>query len=331
MADWHDYSRVIADYIALVKLVHVLGGLYIWEFVIYLDYDYSVFTRKRKLTWAFPLYLGCRLCPLVVITMQFLGSSGPSKINCQAVIDIGFVFGYLTLLFASALIILRISALWQCNKVVIAIASAAWIAEMISYIYSTIIFRGYDAGGACTIHHAEDTKISTVTTFVTDLILLVLMLIGVLRWNGEHQRDGIWWLLYMQGLGWVLAFTLAEMPPMVFVILNLNEPMNVMFLTPGLIITSLCASHMHRGLSDHGTTDESALAAVGSGERSGETRSRPLLPSFAVRSTHDGGGGAVHWGALPCHFRRNKSRTRSGDRSWGSSVVKSPGETIPTR
>ena len=70
------------------------------------------------------------------------------------------------------------------------------------------MFRGYDAGGDCTIYHTEDTKISLVTTVITDLVLLVLMFVGVLRWKGDHQRNGIWWLLYKQ----VSLFIQSQLP-----------------------------------------------------------------------------------------------------------------------
>ncbi|KAI0256388.1 hypothetical protein BJV78DRAFT_463131 [Lactifluus subvellereus] len=120
MADWRDPTRVAADYSSfslasqvssdqalrhsrprqacpcLGWLVHVgkptrlrfgshcpISPDTSWEFVIHLDYEYSVFTGKRKLTRTFPLYLGCRLCPLIVITMKFLDFEHTSKINCR--------------------------------------------------------------------------------------------------------------------------------------------------------------------------------------------------------------------------------------------------------
>ncbi|KAH9999620.1 hypothetical protein BJV74DRAFT_822669 [Russula compacta] len=77
------------------------------------------------------------------------------------------------------------------------------------------------------------------------------MLTGVLRWKEEVSESGsIWWLLYTQGVAWVIVFTLAEVPPMVFISLNLNYPMNQMFLTPGVIIMSIGASRLYLGLVD---------------------------------------------------------------------------------
>jgi hypothetical protein len=41
-------------------------------------------------------------------------------------------------------------------------------------------------------------KISVIFTFISDLVLLALMLSGILRWKGPRQINGTWWLLYKQ-------------------------------------------------------------------------------------------------------------------------------------
>ncbi|KAH9045970.1 hypothetical protein EDB84DRAFT_761082 [Lactarius hengduanensis] len=52
--NWHDPARVLADLVALIKLNHFLGGVYIWEFVLNLDFEYSILMGKRKVTWTSP-------------------------------------------------------------------------------------------------------------------------------------------------------------------------------------------------------------------------------------------------------------------------------------
>jgi hypothetical protein len=37
-----------------------------------------------------------------------------------------------------------------------------------------------------------------MTTFISDLLLLVLMLVGILRWKEARERGSVWWLLYTQ-------------------------------------------------------------------------------------------------------------------------------------
>jgi len=76
------------------------------------------------------------------------------------------------------------------------------------------------------------------------------MLFGVLRWKQARLMGGIWRLMYQQGLLWVVVVTLADVPPTIFILLNLNEPMDRMFMIPSMIIMSVGALRMYRGLVD---------------------------------------------------------------------------------
>ncbi|KAI9439923.1 hypothetical protein H4582DRAFT_1560899 [Lactarius indigo] len=226
--DWHDNTRMTADYTILTKLIHVLGGVYIWDFVLNLDFEYSVLTGKRKLTWTSPLYLGCRWSSLSLVIVQFLALDGPHVIDCQG------------------LIALRVIALWEHNKIVVAITSTSWFANVIIYVYSTVKAHGNWFERECMIQHTYHSNISVFSTLAIDLLLLTLMLIGLLRW--KFESGGIFQLMYVQGLVWVLVVVLAEIPPAVFIALNLNDPMNMLFEGVGLIVMSIGASRIYRGL-----------------------------------------------------------------------------------
>jgi hypothetical protein len=52
-------------------------------------------------------------------------------------------------------------------------------------------------GDSCVVVNAEHTKIAVFSTFISDLALLLLMLIGLLRWK-NRQRCGIWWFMCTQ-------------------------------------------------------------------------------------------------------------------------------------
>jgi len=58
--------------------------------------------------------------------------------------------------------------------------------------------RGHRDGGRCIFDHILHARIGIFSTFITDLVLLVLMLSGILRWKGAHGRGGLWWLMYTQ-------------------------------------------------------------------------------------------------------------------------------------
>ncbi|KAH9999660.1 hypothetical protein BJV74DRAFT_165734 [Russula compacta] len=271
-----------ADSLALVKFVHVIGGIYIWDFVLNLDYDYSIIMRKRKFNRTQPIYLGCRWCTLLAVITQLVGLDTAQGIDCRVWLILNYIFGYLSVLLASSLIILRIYALWEGNKVVTAVTSICWLANAGSYIYSLATFGGERVGIFCEVDHILHNRIYIFCTFITDLVLLVLMLTGVLRWKGGGEKGSIWWLLYTQGLAWVVIFTLAEVPPVVFIVLNLNYAMNRMFLIPAVVVMSIGASRIYLELVNSPEFNNPPVRATGVKEwGSSETRIQ-----FSDLSTH---------------------------------------------
>ncbi|KAI9442614.1 hypothetical protein H4582DRAFT_1298586 [Lactarius indigo] len=119
MVDWHKPTTILAERVAVINLAHVISGIYIWEIVLCLGFEYSVIMKKRKFKWSFPLYLGCRWFPLFSITFQLLALDVSHKIDCQTCVVLAFMFAYLSFMCASALIILRIAVLWDYSKIVI--------------------------------------------------------------------------------------------------------------------------------------------------------------------------------------------------------------------
>jgi len=251
MTNWHSPSLIFAENVAFVKLVHAVGGVYIWEFVWSLGYEYSIMTGRRKFTWSFLPYIAARWFALILTIVEFVALDTSLNMTCRAMMTSDFVLGSLTLLSASTLVILRAVALWEKSKVIIAMGCTLWLANATTYIYGISIsaFRGLQINGVCMFIRSSHASILVLSTFITDLILLALMLLGALRWRNS-RRGRVWWLLYRQGLAWVAIFTLAGLPGVIFVILDLNEPMYRMFIAPQCIFVTICASRMHLALSE---------------------------------------------------------------------------------
>ncbi|KAH9069362.1 hypothetical protein EDB83DRAFT_2551226 [Lactarius deliciosus] len=251
MTDWKNPAVVKAEFAALIKFFHAMGGVLIWEFLVNLGFDYSFFTGKRKFRSSFLLYLGARWFPLFAVVGILVGFDSANRINCQTYVIFVFTFSHLSFAFASALIVLRIAAIWGLNKIAISIASAAWLANTGSQIHSIAVVHATWSGSICEITNTHETKTNILVTFITDLVLLALMLTGLLRGKNAHQRGGVWWILYTQGLAWMIIVVVAEVPATVFILLNRNDPMNLMFQVPALIIMAIGASRVYRGLADY--------------------------------------------------------------------------------
>ncbi|KAI0309791.1 hypothetical protein OF83DRAFT_1288449 [Amylostereum chailletii] len=98
-----------------------------------------------------------------------------------------------------------------------------------TFLHGLIIARAEwsDAAGTCAVGATTQNLPNTIAGLVVDTTLLGMMLVGLLRWR-EARNYGVW-----QGLLWVLLATIVEVPTVVFISLNLNDPMNLVRASSG--------------------------------------------------------------------------------------------------
>lgn len=114
-------------------------------------------------------------------------------------------------------------AIWERNKIVITIASGAWLANLATCIHSTFFLTDALRGTAinhtsgvatirtiwiaplliCGISDVLKARYSIISIVSTEIVLLALMLIGLLRWR-SRGKGGLLQLLSTQvNLPWL--------------------------------------------------------------------------------------------------------------------------------
>ncbi|KAI0271140.1 hypothetical protein BGY98DRAFT_204860 [Russula aff. rugulosa BPL654] len=134
MTDWDDPAVILSEYFGYVNIVHVMFGVYIWEIIMSIDFDYAILARKRQFRSSFLLYFGARWFPLIALILEMLGQD-EHYLNCQLYVITAYLCIYLGFLFASSLVVLRVVAIWERNKIVIAIAACSWLSNLGTCIY----------------------------------------------------------------------------------------------------------------------------------------------------------------------------------------------------
>jgi len=127
MVNFHDPIVITKDRLAVLKLWHVMAGLYIWEVVTTLDYEWSVLRGHRPYRWTIWIYCLTRVAALTAITLNLISDNVMSRFNCEIEIIFELIFGYLAFATASLLIVLRIIVIWNKKKIIIAIATILWV------------------------------------------------------------------------------------------------------------------------------------------------------------------------------------------------------------
>ncbi|KAF8492838.1 hypothetical protein F5888DRAFT_880283 [Russula emetica] len=262
MVNFRDPAIIALDSWALVKFCHAASGLYLWEFFITLDYEWSVFRGHRPYRCSIWIYCITRVATLTAVILNLVGLNVTTKINCQLWITFVLIFGYLAFVTASLLIVLRIIAIWNKNRVIVTISLGVWMTNIAFLIQGIARLRStwMPAQECCVLHDTESNKPNIIVTLITDIILSLIMLIGLLRLRRYGVGTfGLGQLLWKQGVIWLFIATFAEVTPAVFVSLDLNDPFNLMFQIPSMTIMTIAATRMHRSLANFASESTEVL------------------------------------------------------------------------
>ncbi|KAH9954914.1 hypothetical protein BGW80DRAFT_381370 [Lactifluus volemus] len=249
MVNWHDPTVLEEDNFVVLKLNHVIAGIYIWETMCTAEYELDVLRGKRPYKRTIWLYLGTRYTGLLAFILYFIDIDTHIKIPCQVVGTTSVILRYASLEFALLLIALRVIAIWDRNIFVSSLAIGTWLVNLGLSIYNIVELRtSYDPFlETCNRINLHKYLPNTVAQLVVDVVLLMSMLIGLRRCS-HGSSTGLWQLLYQQCIIWIFLATISDVPVMVLQILNLNNPMIQLFTNVTLSITSIASARMYRSL-----------------------------------------------------------------------------------
>ncbi|KAH9968388.1 hypothetical protein BJV74DRAFT_868389 [Russula compacta] len=265
MVNFEDPAVVEQDIQAVKDLWHTISGIYLWEFASNLNYEWDIIRGRRPYMWTIWIYSLTRFACLGSVILLFVGIDITTPYNCQAWIVSGLSLGYVTVAASSLLIILRIIAIWSRNRVIVAISTGVWVANVSVIIRGLVRVRASWVPGqqTCIAYNIETGKLNIIATFVTNVVLLFVVLVGLFRLRLQDGGTfGMGRILWTQGVIWFVTATLAGAPPAVFIILDLNYPFNVMFQPLTVIVMGISAQRLYRGLADFTPTSTELSTSI---------------------------------------------------------------------
>jgi len=258
--NFKDPVIISRDVAALVKVWHTVGGVYMLEFLTLLDYEWSVIRGSHPYRWTICLYSFTRVATLGAIISGMIGFDSSRPINCQLWATFGLAFTHSAIGAGSLLIVIRVISIWNRNRIIVVIAMSTWVANVSCLIYGIVRVRGIwlPITNICAVSNPAVTRLNTIVTLSSDVVLLLIMLVPLLCLRLEAGNwSRLSRLLWTQGLLWLLLATMGHLPQAVFILLDLNVPLDMMFGGPALITLSIAATRMYRSLIDFGSRDMS--------------------------------------------------------------------------
>ncbi|KAH9056778.1 hypothetical protein EDB87DRAFT_1634889 [Lactarius vividus] len=222
MVDFHDLAVVKADFTAFVNFLHCLVGIFIWDFFTTLDFEWDYIAGRRKFRWTLCLYSLSRLGTLGTTICNIIGFNVTHEINCQQWIHWSLIMAYTSFTCASALISLRVIAIWGRNYLVMGLTIGLWLTNVGFLLFGIVKVHSpwSPSERRCLLENTSDGRDNVAVTVATDIAQLIIMLVGLLR--SRRTKYGMFRQLYVQGLIWFVAVTLGELPSVIFISLNLN-------------------------------------------------------------------------------------------------------------
>ncbi|KAF8474498.1 hypothetical protein DFH94DRAFT_762762 [Russula ochroleuca] len=213
-----------------IKLMHTCAGVYIWEFVTTLDFEWEIYTGKRPWRWSFIVYVAARVLALICFTLSLVGFNLTRQFNCNFT-------AWFASSSASFLLVLRGVAIWGRDSRIVVLTGLFWLANLGQAAWSPAL-------RTCAITRTDEYRWSIMINFIQDFVLLVVMIFGVL-----HKRNAthLWNMLYFQALFWILAAVMTELPSVAMGFKNIN----------GEVITS---SRAYRDLFQYITGDQDSYS-----------------------------------------------------------------------
>ncbi|KAH9056444.1 hypothetical protein EDB87DRAFT_1636985 [Lactarius vividus] len=212
MVNFHNPAIIQANFTTFVNFMHCLDGVFLWEFFTTLDFEWDYITGRRNFRWALLLYSLSRLGALGTTISNIVGYNVTHEINCQQWYLWALITAYTSFACASALISLRVVAIWGRNYLVTGLTVGMWLTNA----HST----WSPSARVCLIENTFHSRDNITVTVATDFAQLIIMLVGLLR--SRQTNYGMFRHLYVQGLIWLVAATIGELPAAVFINLNLN-------------------------------------------------------------------------------------------------------------
>ncbi|THH18566.1 hypothetical protein EW146_g2440 [Bondarzewia mesenterica] len=303
MVNWTDASELARDADAFNKVNVAFFGLYIWELFQTSDFEWSLFTGRRKFKWPLScLLLSVPLLPSVVIDWDnhivLRAIAAPILYaaesltyflplpSIQALYTFNSIVGHLAVITASTCLMIKTWELWGNNWAVVAPLGVMALAHWgLIWRGMFLIHASWESDSIACVVTSVNANFLTVTFFYTMAFDFIIFSVACFKlfWDSNERGFNIWNLLFRDGLIFFFITFACNILPAVFDLLNLNPIMNVISTVPSGTMASVAACRVFiqadKARQDDTYTHQAAvIGTVGGGGRRGVHPRQSVFP-----------------------------------------------------
>ncbi|KAI0282907.1 hypothetical protein BC826DRAFT_1062677 [Russula brevipes] len=204
MVNWRNPNALLHQLEAFVKVVHFVTGIYIWEFVSTLNFEWSIFRGRRQRSWTAALYVACRVTTLAAAVAQMTGFNITRPISCKTWLVFVRILANTSTTLALMLYALRSIAVWQRNIYLISFLIACLVTNVVLWMRLTPDVEWNGETRTCIITEVSRGLPNNASMFATDVTLF--------RNSGRHILS----TMHREGLFWLAIATVVQLLPVMF-------------------------------------------------------------------------------------------------------------------
>ncbi|KAJ7143293.1 hypothetical protein C8R43DRAFT_1097554 [Mycena crocata] len=273
MPDWSSQAELLIDSGIFIKLQHALLGLYASEWMISLPFDWEVATGRKPFRWPLIFYFANRYLLLAAMAGIAVALDSTTEINCQAIYAFNQFAGDAAVGLASINLSLRTLAIWSQNKWIKVLLIVVILGHWSLILQGVLLKAHWDpVNNACVITGTHNTVLAATFTYSMCFDLMVFLLnaykLGIKR-KGSSKLSK---MIFKDGLIFFFIAFLANLLATVFMFLNLNAIMTIIFNVPAAVASTIVATRAVRRLTNF--THQGPEMYAPSGSSSGNFRSQ---------------------------------------------------------
>ncbi|KAI0090322.1 hypothetical protein BDY19DRAFT_765871 [Irpex rosettiformis] len=291
MADWQSQTEIVHDSEAFSRLMHSLLGLYIWEFVTSLDFDWDFIVGRKKFRWPMIFYFANRYFLLFALIGIAIALNVTTPVNCQALYTYNQVFGNAAIGLASINLSLRTIAVWSQNTYLV-VALVLVILGHWSLLLHGILLKAEWVEGQCQITSTNNTILaaSFIYSMCFDFTILCLTAVKLSLPHRNSESSQLVKLIFGDGLIFFIIAFLSNLIATIFMLLNLNPVMSIIANVPAAISSTIVACRAVRRLTNYTSQGAEVFATTSTSLAFRSRRSR-IVPSVSLSEKR---GDGVH-------------------------------------
>ncbi|KAK7677696.1 hypothetical protein QCA50_015426 [Cerrena zonata] len=291
MIDWTSPTALAAQANAFLRMNHVLAGVYFWEFTTSLDFDWALISGKKRFNWPMIFYFLDRYCLFFALIGVLVALDTTTKINCQALYTFNQLAGNAAVGLASINLALRTMVIWGNSLYIVIPLVIGMLGHWSLILQGVLLDASWVDSVGCVITHTNNKILAAtfIYSMCFDLSVLILSAVKILSRRGRSQLVT---LLFKDGLVYFIIAFFSNFIATIFMCLNLNSIMSVIFNVPAAIASTIVACRAVRRLSNWSSTGVEVYSAPQASRTAAPTQSfsRSGATGFSARPKSENPG-----------------------------------------